>query len=55
MVPEIKEVKRSTETASSDSKSEGLQDDPIFIVRTSNKIYDSSKERMEIFSLNQVI
>ena len=52
---EIKEVKYSTETASSDSKSEDLHDDPIYIVRTPNKIYDSSKERTEIFPLNQVI
>ena len=51
----IKEVRHSTKTASSDSKSEDLHDDPIYIVRTPNKIYDSSKERTEIFPLNQVI
>ena len=51
----IKEVRHSTKTASSDSKSEDLHDDPIYIVRTPNKIYDSSKERMEILPLNQVI
>ena len=55
IVPEIKKVKHSTETASSDSKSEDLHDDPIYVVRTPNKISDSSKERTEIFPLNQVI
>ena len=54
-MPEIKEVKHSTKTASSDSKSEDLHDDSIYIVRTPNKIYDSFKERMEILPLNQVI
>ena len=54
-MPEIKEVKYSTETASSGSKSEDLHDDSIYIVRTPNKIYDSFKERMEILPLNQVI
>ena len=33
-MPEIQEVKHSTKTASSDSKSEDLHDDPICIVRT---------------------
>ena len=51
----IKEVKHSTETASSNSKSEDLHDDSIYIVKTPNKIYDSYKERTEIFPLNQVI
>ena len=54
-MPGIKEVKHSTKTASSDNKSEDLHDDPIYIVRTPNKIYDSLKERMEIPPLNQVI
>ena len=47
-MPEIKEDKHSTETASSDSKSGDLHDDPIYIVRT-------PKERTEIFPLNQAI
>ena len=51
----IKEVKHSTKTAISYSKSEDLHDDPIYIVRTPNKIYDSFKERMEILPLNQAI
>ena len=34
IMPGIKEVKHSTKTASSDSKSEDLHDDPIYIVRT---------------------
>ena len=50
----IKGVKHSAKTVSSDSKSEDLHDDPIYIVRTSNKIYDSFKERMEILPRNQV-
>ena len=54
-MPEIKEVKHSTETASSDSRSKDLHDDPIYIVRAPNKSYDSSKERTETFSPNQVI
>ena len=54
-MPGIKEVKHSTKTASSDSKSEDLHDNSIYIVRTPNKIYDSFKERMEILLLNQVI
>ena len=54
-MPGIKEVKHSTKTASRDSKSEDFHDDPIYIGRTSNKIYDSPKERMEILPLNQVI
>ena len=54
-MPGIKEVKHSTKTASSDSKSEDLRDDTIYIVRTPNKMYGSFKERMEIVSLNQVI
>ena len=48
----IKEVKHSTKTASSDTKSGDLHDDPIYIFRTPNKIYDSFKERMEILTLN---
>ena len=34
IMPGIKEVKYSTKTASSNSKSEDLHDDPIYIVRT---------------------
>ena len=55
IMPVIKEVKHSTKTASSDSKSEDLHDDPIYMVRTLKKSYNSFKERMEILSLNQVI
>ena len=55
IMPGIKEVKHSTKTASRDSKSEDFHDDPTYIGRTSNKIYDSPKERMEILPLNQVI
>ena len=51
----IKEVKHSTKTASSDSKSEDLHDDSLYIVRTPNKIYDSFKERMRVLPLNQAI
>ena len=52
----IKEVKCSTKTVSSDSKSEDLHDDPRwYIVRTTNKIYDSFKERIEILTLNEAI
>ena len=51
----MKEVKHSTKTANSDSKSEDFHDDSIYIVRTPNKIYDSLKESMEILALNQVI
>ena len=54
-MPGIKEVKHSTKTASSDSKSEDLHDDPIYIVRTPNQSYDSCNERTETFPLNQVI
>ena len=54
-MPGTKEVKHSTKTAISDSKSEDLLDDTTYIVRTPNKIYDSFRERMEIVSLNQVI
>ena len=54
-MPGIKAVTHSTNAASSDSKSEDLHDDPIRIVRTPNKIYDSFKERTEILPLNQVI
>ena len=54
-MPGIKEVKHSTKTASSDSKSEDLREDTTYIVRTPNKIYNSVKESMEIVSLNQVI
>ena len=56
-MPGIKEVKHSTKTASSDSKSEDLHDDSIYIVRTpkKKKIYNSFKERMEILPLNQLI
>ena len=54
IMPGIKEVKDSTKTASSDSKLD-LHDDPIYIVRTLNKTYDSFKERMEILPQNQVI
>ena len=54
-MPGIKELKHSTKTASSHSKSEDLHNDSIYIVRTPNKIYDSFKERMEILPLNQVI
>ena len=50
-----KKVKHFTKIASSESKSEDLHDDPIYIVRTPSKIYDSFKERMEILPLNQVI
>ena len=53
-LPGIKEVKHSTKTASSDSESEDLHNDSIYIVRTPNKIYDSFKERLEILPLNQV-
>ena len=53
-MPGIKEVKHSAKTASSDSKSEDPHGDPIYIVRTPNKIYDSFKESMEILPLNQV-
>ena len=52
-LPGIKEVKHSTKTASSDSKSEDLHNDSIYIIRTPNKIYDSFKERLEILPLNQ--
>ena len=34
IMPGIKEVKRSTKTANSDSKSEDLHDVPLYIVRT---------------------
>ena len=52
----IKEVKHSTKTATSDSESEDLRDDPIcIIIRIPNTIFDSFKERMEILPLNQVI
>ena len=54
-MPGIKEVKHSTETASSDSKSEDLRDDPMSIVRKPNKINNSFKGRIEILPLNQVI
>ena len=54
-MPGIKEVKHSTETASSDSKSEDLRDDPMSIVRKPNKINNSFKGRIEIRPLNQVI
>ena len=54
-MPEVKAVTHSTKAASSDSKSEDLHEDPIHIVRTPNKIYDSFKERTEILPLNQVI
>ena len=56
-MPGIKEVKHSTKTASSDSKSEDLHDGSLYIVRTPNKIYDSFKERMRVLPLssNQVI
>ena len=54
-MPGIKEVKHSTKTASSDSKSEDLHDNSIYIVRTPNKIYHSFKEIMEILLLNLVI
>ena len=53
-MPGIKGVKHSTKTASSDSKLD-LHDDPIYVVRTLNKTYDSFKERMEILPQNQVI
>ena len=55
IMPGIKEVKHSTETASSDSKSEDLRDDPMSIVRKPNKINNSFKGRIEILPLNQVI
>ena len=55
IMPGIKEVKHSTKTASSESKSENLRNDPIYIVRTPYKIYNSFKERMEVLPLNQVI
>ena len=55
IVPGIKEVKHFTKTGTSDSKSKDPQDDPIYIVRTPNKIYDLFKETMEILPLNQVI
>ena len=38
IMPGTKEVKHSTKTASSDSKSEDLHDDPIYIFRAPNKI-----------------
>ena len=41
MMAGIKEVKHSPKTASSDSKSKDRHDDPIYIVRTPNTIYDS--------------
>ena len=53
-MPWIKEVKHSAKAASTDSKSEDLQDDSILTVRTPNKIYDSFKERMEVVPLNEV-
>ena len=55
IMPGIKEVKHSTKTASSGTKSEDLHDDPIYIFRTPNKIYDSFKERIEILLLSQAI
>ena len=55
-MPGIKEVKHSTKTASSDSKSEDLHDDSIYIVRTpKKKFYNPFKERMEILPLSQLI
>ena len=55
IMPGIKEVKHSTKTASSDSKSEDLHDDPIYIVRTPNKNLRFIQRTMEILPLNQVI
>ena len=55
IMPGTKEVKHSTKTASSDSKSEDLHDDPIYIFRAPNKILDSLIERIEILPPNQVI
>ena len=52
IMPGIKEVNHFTKTASSDSKSEDLHDDTVYIVRTPTKVYDSFKERMEILPLN---
>ena len=54
-MPGIKEVKHSTKTASSDSKSEDLHDDLLYIFKTPNKIYNPFKERIEILPLNQII
>ena len=54
-MPGIKKVKYSTKTASSDSIPEDLHNDPIYIVRKPNKIYDSFIEKMEILPRNQVI
>ena len=54
-MPGIKRVKYSAKAPTSDSKSENLHDDPIYIVRTPNKVYNSLKERMEILPRNQVI
>ena len=54
-MPGIKRVKHSAKTPSRDSKSEDLHDDPTYIVRTPNKVYNSLRERMEILPRNQVI
>ena len=54
-MPGGKGVKRTAKTASIDSKSENLHDNPIYIIKTPNKIYGSFKERMEILARNQVI
>ena len=51
IMPGRREVKHSTKTASSDRKSEDFDDDPMYIVRTPNKIYNSFKERMKILLL----
>ena len=56
-MPEIKEVKLSTKTASRDSKSEDLHDDSIYIVKTRNKLrfIQRNTENPPTKSSNQVI
>ena len=51
----MKGVKDPAKTATRDSKSEDIHNNPIYVFRTTNKIYDLFKERMEIPPQNQVI
>ena len=43
----IRGLKHSVKTASNNSKSEDLHDDPIYTVRKPNKIFDSFKKEEE--------
>ena len=51
----MKGVKDPAKTATRDSKSEDIHNNPIYVFRTTNKIYDLFKERMEIPPRKQVI